>query len=72
MNEGTAIDGLTEIQNTFSNLADEKIKAGIVVAIREDGELISIAYGNVERICLLTDIAKLIGMNKLSGIFKEG
>jgi hypothetical protein len=72
MNEGTAIDGLTEIQNTFSNLADEKIKAGIVVAIREDGELISTAYGNVETICLLTDTAKLIGMNKLSGIFKEG
>lgn len=64
-------DGLTEIQNAFSNLADEKLRAAIVVAIKEDGELVSTTFGSLESICLLTETARLVSMNKLATVFKE-
>lgn len=64
-------DGLTEIQNVFSNLADEKLRAAIVVAIKEDGELVSGNFGTLESICLLTETARLVTMNKLATVFKE-
>ena len=62
---------LTEVQNIFSELADSNLHAAMVVAIREDGQLISSSFGNVEQVCLLSDTAKLIAMNKLGSMFKE-
>jgi predicted alpha/beta hydrolase len=62
---------LSEVQNTFSDLADTNLHAAIVVALREDGELISSSFGNVEHLCLLSDTAKLITLNKLGSMFKE-
>ncbi len=63
---------LSEVQNALSDLADANLHAAIVVAIREDGELASTAFGSVEQICLLSDTAKLVALNKLSATFKEG
>jgi hypothetical protein len=62
---------LTEVQNIFAELSDSNLHAAIVVAIREDGELISSSFGNVDQLCLLSDTAKLITLNKLGSMFKE-
>jgi hypothetical protein len=62
---------LTEVQNIFAELSDSNLLAAIVVAIREDGELISSSFGNVDQLCLLSDTAKLITLNKLGSMFKE-
>lgn len=62
---------LTEVQNIFSELSDTNLLAAIVVAFKEDGELVSSSFGNVEHLCLLSDTAKLITLNKLGSMFKE-
>ncbi len=62
---------LTEVQNIFAELSDTNLLAAIVVAFKEDGELVSSSFGNVEHLCLLSDTGKLITLNKLGSMFKE-
>ncbi len=66
------LKALSEMQNALSDLADANLRAAMVIAIREDGEVVSTAFGSVEQVCLLSDTAKLIALNKLGSIFKEG
>jgi hypothetical protein len=62
---------LTEIQNALSDLADANLVSALVVAVKEDGQLVSTTFGSVEHVCLLSDTAKLVALNKLGSYFKE-
>jgi hypothetical protein len=62
---------LTEIQNALSDLADANLVSALVVAVKEDGQLVSTTFGSVEQVCLLSDTAKLVALNKLGSYFKE-
>lgn len=64
-------ENLSKTQNVLNDLSDNSMKACVVVALKQDGSLVTASHGALAEVCLLTNIAKMLSNSMVAQLFNE-